>query len=80
MICFGDVGEVLLVVGVDAFWICSSFFVPHVVPFWRGQSHLTLVNSFFGHDALQVVPLVDIGTPHMSDLASADDAFAGLVT
>lgn len=34
LICFGDVREVFFVVGVDVFWVRSSFFVAHEIPFW----------------------------------------------
>ena len=79
LIGFGNVCEVLLVGGIDVFWICSSFLVAHVIPFRCSQGQLAFVDPLLRHNALEVIPLIDVSTTNMFDLTGADDAFARLM-
>ena len=75
-----NVCEILRIIRVNVPRVCSSLLIPHMVPFRCSHSDLTFTNSLLRHDTLQVVPLVDVGASNVLDLASADDAFSGLVT
>jgi len=79
LVCFGDIGKIFLVAGVDVFRERATLSVSHVIPLRRRQRHLALVDSLFGYDALEIIPLVDVGAADVFDFAGADDAFAGLV-
>lgn len=79
LVRFGDVGEVLLIAWIYVLWVCSSLLVTHVIPFRCRERHLALVHSLLGNNALQVIPLIDVGASNVLDLTRADDGLAGLV-
>lgn len=79
-VCFGNVGEVLCVCGVDFLGVCTTGLVSQVVPVGSSHGKLRFMLSFLGKEVLQVVPLVDVCATHMLDFAGAEDCLSRLVT
>lgn len=50
-----------------------------MIPIWCRESKLCLVLSVLWEEILQVIPLIDICTPHMLDLARAKDCLSRLM-
>lgn len=80
LVGFGDVAEIVLVVGVYGLGVSFTLTVTQVVPIRSGKSDLEISNLVGWDLAGQVLELVDIGATHMLDLAGADDTLPGLVT
>ena len=78
-VCFGNIGEVLCVCGVDFLGVCTAGLVSQVIPVGSSHGQLRFMLSFLRQEVLQVVPLVDVCATHMLDFASAEDCFSGLV-
>lgn len=79
LVGLGDVGKVLLVVGVDVLGIGPAGLVAEVVPLGRRQRELGLLDVLGREVLLEVVPLVDVGAADVLDLARADDGLSWLV-
>lgn len=80
LIGLGNVGKVLVIVGIDVFWVGLAGLVAEMVPFRGRQREFGLLNILGREYLFEVVPLVDIGAADMLDLAYADDGLPGLVT
>lgn len=79
LICLGNVGKVLVIVGVHVLGICLSRLVAQVVPLRCRQGDLRLLDVLGWEELLQVVPLVDVGAADVPQLPHADDRLAWLV-
>lgn len=77
--CLGDVGKVLNVRAVHIGGVGFALLVPQVVPVRGGKGDLDVLDLLGGHEAGEVLELVDIGATDVLDLAGANHALTGLV-
>lgn len=79
LVGLGDVGKVLVVVGIDVLGVGLAGLVAEMVPLGGGEGQLGLLDVLGRDVLLEVVPLVDVGAADVLDLADADDGLSGLV-
>ena len=75
----GDVGKVLVVGAVHILRIGLAFLVPQVIPVGGSKSDLDVLDLLGGHEAGNILELVDIGATDVLNFACADNALTGLV-
>lgn len=79
LVGLGNVGEVLIDIGVDVLGEGEALAVAQVVPVRGSKSDLQVLDLLGGNEASEVLELVDICAADVLDLACAEDALAGLV-
>lgn len=79
LVGFGNVGEVLIDIGVDVLGEGVALAVAQVVPVRGGEGDLQVLDLLGGNEASEVLELVDVCAADVLDLACAEDALAGLV-
>lgn len=80
LVGLGDVGEVLLIVGIDILGVGLAGLVTEMIPLGGGERQLGLLDVLGRDVLLEVVPLVDVGATDVLDLANTDDGLSRLVT
>lgn len=78
-VCLRDISKVLGVGSVDLLGVSPARLVAQMVPVRRRERELGLGDLFSREDALQVLPLRQVGAADVLDLTGADDRLAGLV-
>lgn len=79
LVGLGNVGEVLIDIGVDVLGEGEALAVPQVVPVRGSKGDLQVLDLLGSNEASKVLELVNVCAADVLDLSCAEDALAGLV-